>query len=153
MGTIVDAITWSGSGATLSLFAVYPQTPPHVDPGALGLPEFHAQTYLLDDEAGLLGGGSLVEYDFHFASVPADLRKCLRTLLDWARASGAIVTWFGFEGSFHFEHLLTEDVANQVYALADNEGIALAEDQDLESVTWRERVVRAGGRVTTGQAA
>ncbi len=150
MGTIEDALTWSGAGATLSLFAVYGDEPPPGDLTSLGLPEFRLRRYVLDDDTRVLGGGSVVEYDLHFERLPSNLRECLGILLGWARFSGAVVAWFGFEGSFHFEHLLTGDIANQIYALADAEGVAHADDRDLTSASWRDRVVRAGGR--TGAA-
>lgn len=145
MSTIVDALTWSGSGATLSLFALFAVPP---SPGVFG-PEStdrRIRIYALDDEEGSVPGRSLIEYDFQFGAIPGDLREVLASLLDTARKAGAVVAWFGFEGSFNFGHLLTCDVASQVYALVDSEGAAVATDEDLPSAAWCARVVRAGRR-------
>lgn len=144
MSTIADAVAWSGSGTTLSLFAIYSNVPPTGELTSLALPEFRLRRYVLEDEAWLLGGRWVVEYDFHFGSLPSNLPQRLEALLQWARSGGAVVAWFGFEGSFHFEHVLTVDVANQIYAIADSEGIEIAEDQDIQSTSWQARVARAG---------
>jgi hypothetical protein len=131
---------------TLSLFAVYTEELPVGDQTGLTLPGHRLRTYVLDDEDRVLGGRTVVEYDVHLSSLPLNLGGCLSMLLAWAHSSGAVVAWFGFEGSFHFDHLLTGDIANQVYALVDAEGVALADSQDLTSAFWRARVERAGVR-------
>jgi hypothetical protein len=152
MSTIADALTWDGSKATLSLFVVGPQTLEAGEPDLQGLPAFRLRRYLLDDVLGVLPGGALVEYDFLFEVLPRDLCGCLEMLLTWAMSSGAVVAWFGFEGSFHFDHLLSADIADQVYAVADEEGISLAGDADLPSMAWRQRVVSAGRRAGIARA-
>jgi hypothetical protein len=64
-----------------------------------------------------------------------------------AIGQGAIVAWFAFEGSFDFECLLTPEIAAQVYAVADNAGVAISSDAQLESEGWRARVAEARQRV------
>lgn len=55
-----------------------------------------------------------------------------------------MVAWAAFEGSFSFDHLLTADIANQVYAVADTRGAAVAvDDQARASAAWADRVARA----------
>jgi hypothetical protein len=116
MRTIADAIAWSGSGATLSMFVVS-KGGSLLDPPALSLEivPTRTRTYILDDEDNVLGGRRVVEYDLAFAEVPSKLDVLLTGCLHAARASGAEVAWFGFEGSFDFGCLLTAEIANQIY--------------------------------------
>jgi hypothetical protein len=148
MGRIADALAWSGSGVTLSMFVVFASgsllelETPSLEPSSI-----RTRTYALDDDDNVLAGRRVVEYDFAFVAVPPNLDLLLTRYLQAARASGAEVAWFGFEGSFDFGRLLTPEIANQIYAVIDSEGIALASDATLSSSTWRERIVRARKRV------
>lgn len=153
MGAIADALAWSGSGATLSMFVVSKGSS-LLDPAALSLEPvpIRTRTYALDDEDNVLSGRSVVEYDLVFAEVPTSLEVLLTRCLHAARASGAEVAWFGFEGSFDFGCLLSPEIANQIYAVIDSEGVALASDATLSSKGWVERVLRAGERTRGGSA-
>ena len=62
------------------------------------------------------------------------------------------MAWFGFEGAFDFGCLLSAEIANQIYAVIDSEGVALASDSTLSSKVWAERIVRAGERARGGAA-
>jgi hypothetical protein len=104
------------------------------------------RTYDLDDEGNVLSGRRILEYDLSFDEVPSNLDALLTRCLRAARDSGADVAWFGFEGSFEFAHLLTADIANQIYAVIDSDGVALASDATLPSVAWQERIARARER-------
>lgn len=148
MGTIDEALTWSGSGATLSMFVVYKGSFT-LDPETLSLEPapIHTRSYALDDEEEVLAGRSVVEYDFVYADVPPNLEDLLLRCLHAARASGAEVAWFGFEGSFDFGCLLGPEIATQIYAVIDSEGTSLSGDATLSSKAWVERIVRAGERV------
>ncbi|GAA4985222.1 hypothetical protein GCM10023334_115970 [Nonomuraea thailandensis] len=51
-----------------------------------------------------------------------------------------MVAWLGFEGSFHFDHLLTADGAHQIYGVCSGGGppeLAL-EDEERRGERWRE---------------
>lgn len=147
MGTIADALAWSGSGATLSMFVVS-KGRLLLDLAALSLEPapIRTKTYALDDEDNVLSGRSVVEYDLVYAAVPPNLDVLLPRCLHDARASGADVAWFGFEGSFDFGCLLNSDIANQIYGVIDSEGVMLATDATLSSAAWVQRIVRAGKR-------
>jgi hypothetical protein len=147
MGTIAEALAWSGSGATLSMFVVSKDSS-LLDPAALSVESAPIRTrnYTLDDEDNILSGRRVFEYDLVFAEVPSNLDSILTQCLGVARASGAEVAWFGFEGSFDFGCLMTAEIANQIYAVIDSEGVALASDATLSSKAWQERIVRAGER-------
>ena len=144
MGPIANALTWSGSGATLSMFVVSKGRSLLELVLSLEPAPIRTRMYTLDDEDNVLSGQSVFEYDFVFTEVPSNLDAVLTQCLRAARAAGAEVAWFGFEGSFDFGCLLTEETANQTYAVADSEGMALASDATLSSKVWQERVVRAG---------
>lgn len=151
MGVISDAVTWSGSGATLSLFVVT-RGPPSFDPAAVSLAPAPQRTkaFELEDETDALPGRSVFVYDFVYSELPSDLDGILVACLNAAWASGAEVAWFAFEGSFHFENLLTASIAKQVYAVVDSEGLSIASDETLLSPEWAAHVVsireRAWGR-------
>lgn len=148
MGTIYDALAWSGSGATLSMFVVArAQEAPSLDLVSARSSPTRVRAYRLDDDAGILGGFAVFEYDAQFADVPEDLEAYLKSCLRDAIRHGAIVAWFAFEGSFDFECLLTPEIAAQVYAVADDDGVAIATDAQLESEGWRARVAEARQRV------
>lgn len=145
MGTIANALTWSGSSATLSMFVVSSHEAFVDFTGILMEAEApQIKVYPLDDEDNVLQGGRVVEYDLLFSKLPTHLNSLLTQCLDAARASGAKVAWFGFEGSFDFDCLLTAEIANQIYAVMDSEGTALTSDAALSSAPWQERIVRAG---------
>lgn len=144
MGTIADAIAWSGSEAILSMFAVsdsgaLSDLALHLDPAPVAV-----RRYLLEDERSVLGGRTVWEYDFVFPRVPGNLERIVRDCLEGARAAGAPVAWFGFEGSFDYDLLLASEVASQIYAVSDSIGVSIASDDTLSSNEWKARVVHAG---------
>ncbi|MDR6688246.1 hypothetical protein J2Y41_003832 [Arthrobacter sp. 1088] len=66
-----------------------------------------------------------------FDRVPSDLESVLTSWIEWAIAAGAEFAWFGFEGSFDFNHILTEDVGNQICGVGTSEIVALALEDDF----------------------
>jgi hypothetical protein len=148
MRTIREALAWSGSRITLSLFTVIASHGVSRLSAALEkLGPKSVGVYELEDEVGVLGGRSLYEFDLVYDQLPDDLESCLRGALRKAIECGADIAWFGFEGSFDFEHLLTEDISSQVYAFADRSEVAVATDQVLETEAWTHRVAAARARL------
>jgi hypothetical protein len=97
--------------------------------------------YQLFDEDECLPNRFLFETDATFETVPDDCDDHIRTALEHAIELGAEVAWFGFEGSFHFEHILTDDIANQIYGVADQTGISVAvADNKRQSEDWKQRI-------------
>jgi hypothetical protein len=140
MTRVLDAIAWSGSGISLSLFAVFPVLPPPSWDPNVGSASPRVRMLVLDDDARVLPSGAVVEYDLGFAGVPSDLANYLRECLKRVLRAGARVAWFGFEGSFDCEHVLTEDIADQIYAVGTATGqlwLAL-DDATILSPEWRE---------------
>ncbi len=120
MSRLEDALTWSGSGAVVSVFVA---TPVGTDP-ALDLvvgdirPSSTSVFRLEQDPPRPWPRLDVDEFDAGFDALPAGLDDYVGTVLQRALDLGAVVAWCAFEGSFHFEHLLTDDVAQQVYAVA-----------------------------------
>ncbi len=143
MTTLNQALTWSGSGAELIVFAVWPQEPP---PGARDLAvgsalPLRVRAYDLEAPDGTISG-NVQEIDLRFDDVPDDLEQIVTGALHRLVGAGATVAWFGFEASFGFDHLLCEHVAPQVYAVADSTRTALAlDDGRRRSPAWATEVV------------
>ena len=142
MTTIRQSLMWSGSGAVLSMFVV---TSVEIAPALrmgddLRRPE-RVRSFRLEAPPGVLPGRHVVAYDAAFATVPEPLSSYLEHCLREAVHRGAEIAWFGFEGSFHFDHLLTSDIADQVYAIADRRDLLVVADAMRRSDEWAERVV------------
>ena len=142
MSGLTDAISWSGSDVTLILFVVFPPDtkPSFRRPVNVSQPEA-VRTYVLEDIDRLIHGRQCHEYDLIFDRVPSDLDSILVSWLESVITAGADFAWFAFEGSFHFNHILTQDVARQIFAVATNHGIELAiEDDYRRGAGWAARL-------------
>ncbi|TQL04597.1 hypothetical protein FBY24_3718 [Cellulomonas sp. SLBN-39] len=130
MSRFTDAVSWSGRGVTLILFAVFP-----ADASIASLERVGGQVqprdvrrYRLDDVDRRLGGRQCYEWDLAFDAVPSDAEGLVSAWLAAALDAGAEFAWFAFEGSFSFNHILTVDVADQVFAVGGSAGIDVAID-------------------------
>ncbi|MEO5662031.1 MAG: hypothetical protein ABIR39_02000 [Nocardioides sp.] len=145
MSRFIDAISWDAQTVTLILFGLWPSgdegdplTPQGVTPPG------EIRRYQLEDTEVSVSDYRCTELDLVFLDVPDDLERVIVMWLRAARQSGAVVAWFGFEGSFDFEHLLAADVANQVFAVADASGVSTAlNDAERESQAWVARLAEA----------
>ena len=148
MGTIRDAITWSGSDAMLSVFVVTAaRAPLQLDWSVAKPPPIRVRTYPMEDVEGVLGDRTVHEHDAVFTDVPDELEAVLESLSTKAIEDGASAVWLGFEGSFSFDFLLSPEIAAQIYAVADADGVAVARDVDLRSDAWATRVAQARRRL------
>ncbi|MEV6951170.1 hypothetical protein [Streptomyces sp. NPDC051183] len=139
MSEFVEALRWGGSEAVVSLFAAAPSAEPFdltFDIG--GSAPDRIETYHLEDVDNTLTGLQMVEYDLAFRELPAELGPYLEACLEQVRARGARVAWLGFEGSFHYDHLLTDTVARTLYGVAaQGEPTVLALDDEFrEGPGW-----------------
>lgn len=143
--TLRAAISWSGTDVVLSLFVVWAigangEVVPPSEPTQPRL----VRTYALEDEGEILGGRRTSEIDLIFDDVPEDLDRLVEAWLTSSIRSGGAVAWFGFEGSFDFEHILTADVSDQVYGVAVPDFIALAmDDKRRTSDAWASQLADA----------
>lgn len=127
------ALAWSGTDVTLSMFAVTPHSAPPPLNLSGGREPTRVRWYELDDDAGVLRGRHLYEYDLVWMDFPPGLDTLVTDCLVSALSQGADIAWFGFEGSFDFEYLLHPDIASQVYAVATGEAVRLALEDDYRA--------------------
>ncbi len=141
------AVAWTGTESTLIVFAVG-------DTADVSVPEHLTQpdalsVYPLDQDEGADPAWSPCrEYDVTYDRLPSDVAAVVHGLLSSAVANGARLAWAAFEGSFAFDHLLTPDVASQVYGLAYPDGVEVAVDDAVRaSAGWADRVAVARARL------
>ena len=146
MSRVLDAITWSGV-PVVSLFVVSATDEPTID--FTGWPASDVRVYRLEDEAGVLAGRSTYAYDVSLESVPSQLDELLVGTLRQACAADHRVAWFAFEGSFDFGHLLTDDVADQVFGVCvgGREPEVALTDAVLGSEGWKAKTRLARSRL------
>ncbi|WP_128092276.1 hypothetical protein [Streptomyces resistomycificus] len=87
----------------------------------------------------------LISYDLDFDDTSLDLRRFTREALRRVCEGRRAVAWAAFEGSFHYEELLTDQVAQQVYGycVSGTEPTAEWDIATLRSEAWRFRVSEA----------
>jgi hypothetical protein len=145
MSRIRDALGWSGTDFTVTLFVVTSSPAPlslgfeigTVRPSSVG-------TFVLEDEDRVLGGLQTYEYDLLFNALPTELESYLRECLRQACSGGARFAWLAFEGTFSFEYILAEEFANQIYGVcvAGSEPVVVVDDSILASSEWKDDLRR-----------
>ncbi|MGW2274161.1 hypothetical protein [Streptomyces yangpuensis] len=158
MSEVQEAICWSGP-ATVIVFVI--------GSGDTPLPRetFHLQGMAPDDFLPFplqsapepLDRLGVVSYDLTFDDTALDLREYTRAVLRRLCADGRAVAWAAYEGSFHFDHLLTPDIAEQVYGycVSGFEPVVEWDGDALRGDDWKRRIaeVRAAvDRLTTDAA-
>ncbi|MFD5428101.1 hypothetical protein [Streptomyces sp. NPDC127084] len=132
---LLKALWWDDEEAVISLFAAAPSAEPFdltfdID----GCSPDRIATYHLEDVEHVLTGLKVVEYDLSFSALPAELGPYLEACLEQVCARGARVAWLGFEGSFHYDHLLMDSVARMLYGVAaQGQPTVLMLDDDLRA--------------------
>lgn len=139
-GIIRDALGWRGSGYTINVFVVTDSpAPPPLRFETEAVRPSSVRSYYLEDEERVLGGLRTYEYALDFEELPRELRSYLEDCLRQACDGGAKLAWLAFEGSFSFEYILADEVADQVYGVcATNRGPVLAlDDATREGDSWK----------------
>ena len=142
MSSLTEAVAWSGTDAMLCLFVAWSSPAPAVvvPPSGTAQPRM-VRTYEPQDDESVLGGRSIWEIDLIFNDVPEDIEPVVGGWPQSAIEAGGLVAWFGFEGSFDFEHILTADVAEQIYGVAVPGAVTLATDDRVRvSDSWTEQL-------------
>ncbi|MGW5560015.1 hypothetical protein ACWER9_22675 [Micromonospora sp. NPDC003944] len=111
-----------------------------------GVVPLAVQTYSLERDDPY---ACVTEYDLVFDELPPDLHRYLAHCLRVACAVGETVVWLGFEGSFHFDHLLSEAAAPQVYGVCapGGEPVVAPDLRTLRTPQWRLVVTSHGSRL------
>lgn len=138
MTKLAEALAWSGRDTAVSLFALHPTgTQFEVVPPVRTTAPAGIRRYDLDDVDDRVPGWACTEIDLIFDQLPADLDLVVSAWVGAALAAGASLVWCAFEGSFDFDHILTADVADQVFAVGTRDGVELAIDDDRrEGQPW-----------------
>lgn len=151
MSIIEDAICWDGVNAKLLMYVVSPGEEP------LGIRDFQmggtAPTrilgpFLLEDEGEVLQGKMLVLYELSLEAYPNDLKAYLVHCSAAALADGAEFVWFQFDGGFHFENVLSQEFAQEVYFLQPAGGLpSMAIDDEVRTGEGWAQVVLGARRM------
>ena len=140
MDDIGDALMWDGVQCMISVFVVHTgDAAPSLDFQAGRTVPRQVVVFDLEDEDDRLPGRRVTEYDLIFDEVPGELPDYLEVCLRQACEVG-VVAWLGFEGSFHFDHLLASDIAHLIYGVCAPGSPAELAPTEEERVgeRWRE---------------
>jgi hypothetical protein len=152
MSRVREALHWDGFHPRVSLFLVS-GSDAEIDfsPAWEDLPQQVKLYRLVDDsDPGLIR--VVHEYDFDFDTLPVNLTPQLEACMSTACRHPGSVAWLAFEGSFHFDHLLTDDVADQVYGLCAHGDVPLVvvEDEPESKALLEERLADYRDRLDFG---
>lgn len=142
---VTEALGWSGSGFTISLFLVADAPePPSLDFGSDTTCPSSVHVYSLDDEKCMLGRLRVYEYDLQFNTLPTNLESYLEACLRQACDGSRRIAWLAFEGSFDFDFILADQVADQIYGVCvtDDEPTIALDDGVLTSLSWKTRLAQ-----------
>lgn len=135
-------LMWLGTEAMLSLFVVRGPADLESAVAAASAPQPDTvRQYEMMPGGTSSTVGEVREYDLRFKKLPSELVVLVTAWLESAISGGGEVAWFGFEGSFDYEHLLSDDIAGSVFAVGSRSGIYLALDDDFRSSSeWTDRL-------------
>lgn len=128
MSGLIEALRWSGTDFTISMFVVFRSGRRFELERPAGSPPREVRQFDLQDGSVHLPSRRCREYDLLYDELPADLPSLLVGWLNAAMKAGADLAWFGFEGSFSFEHILTPDIAPSIFGVGVPGRLQLALD-------------------------
>ncbi|MEU0008003.1 hypothetical protein ABZ079_27985 [Streptomyces sp. NPDC006314] len=145
MNEVQESLCFAGP-ATVTMFVIgagNEPLPPETFHLAGPVPD-EVRPFMPQEQPAEIAALGLVSYDliFHDTSLALSTYTCeaLRRLC----ADGRAVAWAGFEGSFHYDHLLTEDIASSVYGYCASgaEPVVAWDFTTLHSAAWRQGIAR-----------
>jgi hypothetical protein len=143
MSRVREALHWDGFSPRVSLFLVS-RSDTEIDflQAWQDRPR-QVELYRLVDDSDPGRIRVVHEYDFDFDTLPVNLTSQLEACMSTACRNPGSVAWLAFEGSFNFDHLLTDDVADQVYGLCAHGDVPLVvvEDEPESKALLKERLV------------
>lgn len=151
---LIEALSWNIKTVELCLFVATPADNTVAAPHGSGKAPEKILAYTLEDPYVPLPGLWVDEYDLIYSTVPDDIDAIVRNWLAAAIDRGAVLAWFVSEGSFHFQHILTADIARQVYGATDQVAAELAlGDDHRRSPQWAATITQMKDRaLASGQA-
>jgi hypothetical protein len=143
LSRVLDAIHWDGTTPMVSLFLVTSaeEAPDLTTAWGVDAPR-QARAYRLEDDRPSATLPIVHEYDFEFETLPAGLEHDLKSCLHAACQRAGSVAWLAFEGSFHFDHILTTDVADQIYGICafGDSALVVLDDAPTGRTALKERM-------------
>lgn len=140
------ALSWRGP-LSVNVFVVGAGNTPLPDEAfrLAGLVPDAVLPYPLQEQPEAVRPLGLVSYDVDFDDTSLDLRDYTRAVLRRLCADTPAVAWAAFEGTFDYDELLGDRVADQVYGhCAHHAEPAVARDAEvLRSEEWRRGVAGA----------
>jgi hypothetical protein len=142
----MHAISWSGV-AVVNLFVIGRDEEPMAESDfeVSGMRPDRVEVFPLRDDSVWDRTATVREYDLVFDDPSAELGAYVEACLRRAGSPADTVAWAAFEGSFHFGHLLTDDIADQIYGLCVNgrDPVVIRDSGMLNSEGWRQQVRQA----------
>jgi hypothetical protein len=141
---VLDALFWNGSEAMISLFLLTDQdSPPELNFTTDSCSPDSVRSFTVEDEAHVIGELNMYSYDLVFEVLPPDALGYLEEVLRRTSEEGR-VAWLGFEGHFHFDHLLTDDMARHVYGVCGHGGTphVVLDQREMAGPDWVETIRR-----------
>ncbi|MEU5992339.1 hypothetical protein ABZ806_25495 [Spirillospora sp. NPDC047418] len=152
MSSIRDAVCWSGP-AVINLFTLG-RTKECLQEEAFNISGERPEELEIFQMHSDLNAKELIvwEYDLTFHDVSQDSIPYLLLCLERASAGANGVAWLAFEGSFHFEHLFTEDIADQIYGycMTGGEPVVVWDGEVLKSGGWKRRISEVKSALDSG---
>lgn len=142
MSRVRDALHWDGTSPRVSLFLASDGDPEIDFESAWTDPPARIERYDLVNDAEPGRAKVVYEYDFDFETLPTDLVPQLEACLRTACRTPDSVAWLAFEGSFHFDHLLTDDIFDQIYGVCafEESPLVVVDDNAVLSALLQERM-------------
>ncbi|MER5836284.1 hypothetical protein ABT116_37070 [Streptomyces sp. NPDC002130] len=107
-----------------------------------GLVPDEVRPFMLMEQPAAIASPGLMSYDLTFHDASLTLATYTSATLRRLCADGRAVAWAGFEGSFHYDHLLTEDIASSVYGycVSGAEPVVAWDFATLRGMAWKKRI-------------
>ncbi|MEV7526286.1 hypothetical protein [Streptomyces sp. NPDC091371] len=145
-GDIHETLCWRGP-ASVNVFVIgagntpLPKEAFHL----AGLVPDDMLPFVLMEQPEAIAPFGMISYDLDFDDTSLDLRAYTRATLGRLCEDGRAVAWAGFEGSLHYDHLLTDEVAAGIYGFcaSGTEPVIEWDLAALRSDRWRRRLAEA----------
>ncbi|MEV5145133.1 hypothetical protein [Streptomyces sp. NPDC052727] len=107
-----------------------------------GLVPDDVHPFRLMEQPAAIASLGLMSYDLTFRDTSLSLSTYTCETLRRLCADGRATAWAGFEGSFHYDHLLTEDIASSVYGycVGGAEPVVAWDFATLRGAAWKKRI-------------
>ncbi|MGW1022177.1 hypothetical protein ACWD4J_00460 [Streptomyces sp. NPDC002577] len=142
-GEVQEFLCWRGP-ASVNVFVVGAGNTPLPEEAfhLAGLVPDAVLPFPLMDQPEAIERLGLVSYDLDFDDTSLDLQEYTQAALRRVCEDTRAVAWAAFEASFHYDELLTDQVAHEIYGycVTGAEPVAEWDIATLRSEEWRHRI-------------